>query len=241
MNTHSKHTDAGGVDRRAFLAYSSAALATAAFAPRLIAEDSPTGVAVGFAEIEAVENGRSEAGPRLVPARSILLGAGAFLSYGARVRIAGVGRAAGTPRIAGLQAHYVSDDGTDVPVFAWGASGRAGSSGLVTFHMPVDGTQRLRFSLPEAQSRQRAAGSRAAASPAREVTLSLLSGDGAIKLTRGYYVIVPLFPGDGTPSWSSLTLARRSGHLVLHELRGEELRPIEREHIVLRIEYGDRI
>ncbi|HEX7809599.1 MAG TPA: hypothetical protein VF608_12755, partial [Thermoanaerobaculia bacterium] len=62
-----------------------------------------------------------------------------------------------------------------------------------------------------------------------------IQNDAAIKLSRGFYVIVPVFEGDSDPSWSSYSLGVVNGRRALVNSAGD-VAPFE--HFVLRIDYA---
>jgi hypothetical protein len=232
----------GGIARREFILWSSACAAvTLTVGPKLFADVlpvTPSGLAVGCAPIDAVDRSRTDPfDVVLAPGSSLTSSDGTFLRRGARVRIAGIGSGPGERRMTELRPHYLADGTTDVPVIAWGPGG-----GLVGFTMPIEVEQRLRFSLVSSTapvvSRRRLVGPAASAGANREVILSLLSEPDVVKLTRAYYVIVPLFDDAPEPRWGSYTLLRHRGHMLMHERRDGFMQPVEREHFVLRADYA---
>jgi hypothetical protein len=67
------------------------------------------------------------------------------------------------------------------------------------------------------------------------LTLSLASGEGRLKLSRGFYVVVPLFDDDREPRWSDFGLTQVDGRWALHDREGKAA---GFEHFVLRIDYA---
>ena len=135
------------MDRRRFLQTSGAALASAAVAPAMLANElamRPKRLSIGFAPLDG--------DGRVVPATSITAGDGAFIRTGARVTVLGTGgTSAAARRGVELLAHYGFDDnGTRAyaPVRVWGCSRLTGCTGKqVSFNVPVDEEQRVMFSV----------------------------------------------------------------------------------------------
>lgn len=229
--------------RRQFLISSSTcAIAAATVGPRLLADattPSPRRLAVGFASLEE----------RVVfDAAAISSGDGAFIGRGARVTVSGASGSLADPRTrraVDLLAHYSYFDGGErksAPFRAWSGSRTTGCQGnQVSFNVPVDEQQKLVFSLETERgtpagapsTRRRAVGGRNR--DILPVTLSLTSEAGTLKLIRGYYVIVPLFEGEGKPSWSSFEVRRQGGRMALLDADGN-VAPFE--HFVLKVDYA---
>jgi hypothetical protein len=57
----------------------------------------------------------------------------------------------------------------------------------------------------------------------------------ALKLVRGFYILVPLFDKETAPKWSSYELRRLAGRLTLTD-RGGLAAPLE--HILLGVDYA---
>jgi len=235
------------IDRRRFLQTSGAALASAAVAPGMLANElamRPKRLSVGYAPLEG------DAG--VMPASSIPAGDGAFLRTGARITVLGSrGASPSQRRSVELLAHYgiTGADGTRVyaPFRVWGCSrdtsGCAGKA--VAFNVPMDEEQRVLFSVLAAEAPARPDGllSRYAttATPGDPVSLpivlSLQSDASSLKLARGYYFVAPLFEGDSEPSWSSCEV-NREGSVALIERSLFDSRPAQFEHFVFRIDYA---
>jgi len=232
------------MDRREFLVVSSTvAAATAAVGPKLFAGEAaaPKRLAVGFAP--------PEESAALAAASSIPAGDGGFIRRGARVTVSGASGAPADPRsrrAVDLLVNYSYFEGAqrrEAPFHAWSCSRTTGCQGSpVRFTVPVDEVQKISLSVGVADgpstpaTRRRASGaSPAPAGDALPVTLSMLSDPSSLKLVRGFYVIVPLFEGDGEPRWSAYTLDRREGRWALHDREGN-VAPFE--HFVLRIDYA---
>lgn len=233
------------MDRREFLVVSSTvAAATAAVGPKLFGGEAavPKRLAVGFAP--------PEESAALAAASSIPAGDGGFIRRGARVTVSGASGAPADPRsrrAVDLLVNYSYLDGAErreAPFHAWSCSRTTGCQGSpVRFTVPVDEVQKISFSVGVASgrvtptTRRRASGTSSATTSgdALPVTLSMLSDPSSLKLVRGFYVIVPLFEGDGEPRWSAYTLDRREGRWALHDREGN-VAPFE--HFVLRIDYA---
>jgi len=242
MSKEVRPTQEGGLGRREFLFLtSSCAAATLALGPNLFAGvlSSPRDVAVGFLPIETVDAGDRLAG--ILSADAIPGSDGSFISRGTRVRMAGVGIGNDSRRTITFQSHYLIDGGSDAPVdvYRYERNTRM-MGGLAEFGMPIDVDQRLRFSLttaaPHAQVRRRDDDPEPRLT--LPVTFSLRSEADAVRLTRGYYVIVPLHDGAAAPRWSATTLRAKDGQVLMHEMTSGGLQPVEREHFVLRIDYA---
>ncbi|MEO8379805.1 MAG: hypothetical protein ABI779_09095 [Acidobacteriota bacterium] len=240
MNTNERK-----MGRRQFLAVSSTFAIAAAVAPKLFGAEILTPLkrlAVGFA--------RFDEDATLIAAAGIPAGDGAFIGRGARITASGASGASVDPRQrrgVELLTHYSYLDGAErreAPFTAWACSRSTGCQGnSVGFNVPVDEVQRLRFSVivesgadaAPKTSRRRAIGGAPVQSQDMPVTLSLLSEPGAIKLVRGFYVIVPLFENDSEPRWSAFQVRRVDGRLALVDAGGNAA-PFE--HFVLRIDYA---
>ncbi|HEY0144237.1 MAG TPA: hypothetical protein VGF48_25350 [Thermoanaerobaculia bacterium] len=237
----SRHT---GMGRRAFLQLSSiGALATAAVGPKMFAGEAaqPQRLAVGFVELE---------GGALAAAERIPGVDGGFISRGARISVSGGGTFADAAqrRAVELIAKFSYFEGSErrlAPFRAWGCSRVTGCAGnSISFSMPVEDEQKVRFSVTS----ERLSGGSVVAKrlgvgegprlESRElpVTLSLVGDAGDLNLTRGFYVVVPMFEGDREPHWSSLEMKQAGGRWALHA-RGTEA-AAELEHFVLRVDYA---
>lgn len=235
--------EAMNIGRRDFLKVSSAAVATATFAPRLLADEAaPRRLVLGFARLEEPL--------RIADATTLGSGDGAFITRGARVSLSGLAgvREGAVARSVELLVHYSYLDGAErreAPFVAWACDPATGSQGnAVSFNVPVDESQRISLSVrtqrsvPKsgvAKSRRRAVGG--PGEPLNEshpVALSLLSEEGT-KLQRGYYVIVPLFDGDSEPHWSSYGVAMVDGRRALV---ADLDTPAAFEHFVIKIDYA---
>lgn len=232
--------------RRQFLVVSSTcALATAAIGPKLFAGEvasSPKRLAVGFASF-----GES---PAVGAASRIPSSDSGFLGRGARIVVSGASGASETPharRMVELLAHYSHNDGGEVrttPFRAWGCSRVTGCQGnSVGFHVPLDDAQKILFTVgaetgtPEGSevTRRGALVEKRLESTALPLVLSVPNEDGALKLARGYYVVVPLFEDDSDPRWSGWTLRAVDGRMSLVDGSGS-VAPFE--HFVLRVDYA---
>ena len=242
-------TNGHEIGRREFLVVSSTcALAAAAVGPKLFGAEAagpPKRLAVGFASLD--ENAR------LIAASGVPAGDGAFIGRGARITVAGASGAAADPKMrrgVELLTHFSYFEGADLreaPFRAWACSRTTGCQGNhpVSFTVPVDEQQRIRFSVvvesgsPEAglaASRRDITGL-SSSSTELPFTLSLLSNDGSIKLARGFYIIVPLFENDREPQWSRWSLRPIDGRMSLADSDGS-VAPFE--HFVLRIDYASQ-
>ena len=232
------------IGRRNFLKVSSAALATATFAPRLLGNDeAPRRLVVGYAPLDEPD--------RLAAVSSVGSGDGSFITRGARVSLsglAGVAASATAGRAVELVVNYSYFDGAErkeAPFVAWGCNTETGCQGSpISFNVPVDEEQRISISIRTQKSvakagvptsRRRAVGG--PGEPMNEshpLVLTLLSEDGA-KLRRGYYVIVPMFAGDSEPLWYAYDVAMVEGRRTLVDGAG---RPAPFEHFVVQIDYA---
>lgn len=236
------------IGRREFLiASSTCALATTVVAPRLFAAEAPVPakrLAVGFARA-------TEVAP-LIPASSIPVGDGTFLRAGALVTVSGTSGLSSEPlarRAVELRTNFAYFDGAEsrsAPFRAWAANRKTGGQGnSIRFTVPMDLSPRITLTVV-LESGERAAGAPTSrrraigAGPTGETALPLVltvndGEEGAIKLVRGYYVIVPLFEGEAEPDWSSYRLFRIDGRWALLDRSSV---PASFEHLVLRVDYA---
>jgi hypothetical protein len=240
------NTNRHGIGRREFLVSSTYALGAVAVGPTLFGAGGvsmPKRLAVGFASV-----GENTA---LNAASDVPAGDGGFIGRGARITVSGVSGAPADParrRAVELLTHYSYFDGSErrnAPFRAWGSSRKTGSQGnSVSFNMPVDDVQSIRFSVGVESgsvaagaptSRRRAVGGASMELQALPVTLSLLSDGDSLKLVRGFYVIVPLFEQDSEPRWSQWQVRRVEGRLALVDTNSN---PAPFEHFVLRVDYA---
>lgn len=231
-----------GVDRREFLLLTSTcAAATLALGPNVFASSpSQRDVAVGFLPIDAVTVA-TDRPARMQPADKILSSDGSFLSQGVRVRMAGAAPGTGSRCTIAFQAQYLADGTQNVPVDVYRFERKTRlMGGLAEFGMPIDVDQRLRFSLTSAPS-DPALALENGTGQTSTVTLSLRNEPDVFRLTRGYYVIVPLYDGTAAPNWNATTLISKGGRVVMHDVRGSELLPVNREHFVLRMDYAKAV
>ncbi len=229
------------IGRRQFLVVSTAtAVATAAVGPQVLASAvaaPPRRLSVGFAP--------PEEGSSLIAATGIRSADGRFLDRGARISVSG---ASGTPvspqarRAVELVAQFPHADGT-MPFTVWGCSRTTGCQGSPTrFTFPVAEEQKIVFTVETergtpltAASRRDALKGAATESTRLPVTLTLGSESNALRLARGFYVIVPIFEHDAEPSWRAYTLRTADGRWALHDRSGR-IAPFE--HFVLRVDYA---
>jgi len=222
------------IGRRQFLAISSTcAVAAATVGPKLFAGESaqPKRLAVGFAAF---------GDDRVVAAAAIPSGDGGFIGRGARIATAGAIAASDVPRerkAVELIAHYSYMDGNrrDVaPFVAWASSRVTGSHGNgVGFTVPVGEVQKIVLTVGVARST--VVKNATADSTSVPLTLSLQDGDGAVRLVRGYYVVVPMFDGDREPAWGSWTIGTVNSRPALVNREGT-VAPFE--HFVLSVDYA---
>jgi hypothetical protein len=242
-NASSFSTPGQGLCRREFLILSGiCAAATVALGPKLFAAGvAPHGLAVGAAPIDEVNRVHTDPFETTLSAASgITSSDGAFLRRGVRVGLAGFALGTAARRTIAFRSHYATDD-ENIAVQTWAyvrATGQAG--GPASFVMPIDVEQRLRFTLEIADAKvpQQGDAGDASTNVIEPIVFSLLNEPDVIKLTRAYYAIVPILDGKPEPSWSSYALLRHKGHMLLHEMRDGFAQPVEREHFVLRFEYG---
>ena len=232
------------IGRRQFLVTSSAcAVATVAIGPKLFAAetDAPRRLAVGFARFDDAT---------VIAAEQITAGDGAFIGRGARISVSGASGASADPkerRAVELVTHYSYFDGAErklAPFRAWACSRETGCQGNpVSFTVPVDEMQKILFTVETERGTPRAgitrrdalAGGGTPEAVALPVTLTLQSGAG-MKLTRGFYVIVPMYDNDAEPRWSAYELKKHEGRWALVDGAGN-VAPFE--HFVLRIDYAN--
>jgi len=233
--------------RRKFLITTSAcAVAASVLGPSLFASNrsqSVQRIAVGFARV-----GEKAA---LVPASSIPSSDGGFISRGARIAVSGSSGTSGDPRArraVDLLVHFPYFDGPRIenaPFHAWGASRVTGGQGSpIRFRVPVDLIQKVDMTMVvesgdrevgSSTSRRRAIGGAVTNSKAYPVSFAVRDDDSAVKLVRGFYVLVPLLDSDPEPDWSSFHLFRRNGRWALVDRMGETA-PFE--HLVIRVDYA---
>jgi hypothetical protein len=220
-------------------------LATATIGPKLFAGGrataSPQNLAVGFSTFAE--------GARLVSASSIPAADGGFISRGARIAVSGASGASVDPRgrrAVELLTHFSYFDGAErrtTPFRAWACSRTTGcQSSRVSFNVPVDDVQKISFSVvaergapPGPKSRRQTLTAEVTESVELPVALSLTSEPDSLKLSRGFYIIVPMFEGDSEPQWSRYTGRQSEGRWALHDSDGA-VAPFE--HFVLRIDYA---
>lgn len=174
---------------------------------------------------------------------------GGFIGRGARITASGASGASAEPRArraVELLTHFSYFDGAErrsTPFRAWGCSRLTGCQGnSVSFTVPVDDVQKISFTVgaetgaPEgAASRRDAIVGAVTESTALPLTLSVQDEPSALRLARGFYVVVPMFEGDAEPSWSAWTLRIVEGRWTLVDGNGAAA-PFE--HFVLRIDYA---
>jgi hypothetical protein len=232
-----------GMGRRQFLIASSTCALAAAVGPNIFAAGTaaPKRLAVGFVPLDD--------GAAAMPAAAIRSGDGAFLDRGARVFVSGAAGTTVDPRSrrgVDLLAHYAISDGGEVrtvPFRAWSCNRVTGCDGSPTsFTVPLAEQQKLVFTLEtERGTPAGAAATRrdlmggATESTLLPVTLSVRKDTGALQLTRGYYVLVPLFENDSEPNWSSWSVRSVQRGLALHDGAGNRA-PFE--HFVLQVDYA---
>jgi hypothetical protein len=231
------------IDRREFLIASGTAVAAATVAgPQLFAgsEVSQQRLAVGYAPFHAEAS--------VVPATSVSFGDGGFIGRGAQVTVSGVSGASkthGERRTVELLVNHSYREGADrlvAPYLAWASSRMTGDQGnTVRFVVPVDDPQALSLSvrtesgaLPGSPTSRRRAVSAAGSDTVLTPIELGIQNDAQIKLTPGYYVIVPVLPGEAEPDWSSYHVAQLNGRSAL--IGWSEVAPFE--HLVLRVQYA---
>jgi hypothetical protein len=233
------------VGRRQFLVLSSTcAVAAATVGPKLFAGGLalPKRLAVGFAALTQAD---AVFAASVIPATD-----GGFIGRGARVTVSGASGAPVQPRdrrAVQILAHYSYLDGAErrnAPFQAWACSRATGCQGSpVGFTVPVDEVQRISLTLGvETGEPKKTAGRQlqtqavdATESTMLPLTLSLQDEEGAFKLARGFYVVVPLFEGDSDPRWSAWSLRAIEGRWTLVDADGNAA---SFEHFVLRVDYA---
>jgi hypothetical protein len=200
----------------------------------------PKRLAVGFARIDEDNflTSASDAPPS----------DGRFITRGARISVSGASGAPQDPshrRTVELLTMFSYFDGAELreaPFRAWGCSRTTGCQGnTVRFNVPVDLEQRVRFNVGvesgatgSATTRRRAIGGGSGAdAKTLPVTLSLRDEKDAFRLTRGIFVIVPLFENDAEPQWSLWRIGRAGGRLAMVDRDGT---PAPFEHFVLHVD-----
>lgn len=230
------------IDRRQFLQASSVCtVAALTFGPRLIAAVAPPRrLTVGFVPLDAAGD--------VVAAAAVTASDGSFISRGARISVSGATAgavAAEDRRAVELVTHFSYLDGAErktAPFRAWSFSRTNGhQSPPISFTVPVDEAQQISLSIETAEQKPAAALSRraamtgaATAGHSLPLTFALHSGEG-ITLTRGFYVIVPLYDNDHAPAWPAYELKVADGRWALHDREG---RVAPFEHLVLKIDYA---
>ena len=242
-------SDRHRLGRREFLITTSAcAVAASVLGPSLFASNrsqSVSRIAVGFARV-----GEKAA---LLPASSIPSSDGGFISRGARIAVSGSSGTSDDPRArraVELLVHFPYFDGARVenaPFHAWSSSRVTGGQGSpIRFVVPVDLLQKIDMAVVlesgdrevgAPTSRRRAIGGAAAATSSKTFPLSFAVRDDefAMKLVRGFYVLVPLLDSDPEPAWSNFHLFQRDGRWALVDGMGEAA---AFEHLVLHIGYA---
>ena len=232
--------------RRQFLILSSTcAVAAATVGPKLFAgaQGLPKRLAVGFASFD--ENAAVYAAS-VIPASD-----GHFIGRGARITVSGASGASVQPRdrrAVQVLAHFSYLDGAErrsTPFQAWGCSRTTGCQGSpVGFNVPVDEVQKVSLTLGVETGEPKKTGGRqqlqsqavdATESTALPITLSLQGEAGAFKLTRGFYIVVPMFEGDSDPRWSAWSMRAVDGRWTLVDDGGNIA---SFEHFVLRVDYA---
>lgn len=234
-----------GVGRREFLATSACVLASAAVGPELLAglTVQPRLIVAGFAPLDIESAGTDAFQRNVVAAERNGAADPAFLRHGASVLMNGL--SGGDPRARralDFLTHYTVSDGGEprlVPYHVW-----AGGGSPVRFTVPVDGQQRIRFSVtapmpvamaPQPSSRRAFASRQASAETVPTALPVELSLDGNISLRRGFFVVVPIYDGQSSPDWSRYSLRRSGGRWALH---GADNAPAAFEHFVVRVDYA---
>src|SRR5687768_3594890 len=225
MNTKGQN----GIGRRQFLKSASCALAAAAVGPQLIAAvaGKPKSIVAGFAPLTAETAAGTEFVFNVSGADRLRGADGAFLRTDARIRVAGVsGGQLKERRSREFVTHFSVMDGAKpsvVPFTAWRCGRVVECNTPVSFNIPVSDDQKILFSvLGEASSSD--------GETAMPVELTLRNGGTGVPLNRGYYIIVPLYEGQGLPDWSSYSLRRTDGRWALYELSLGDIRPVAFEH-----------
>ncbi|MDQ3280929.1 MAG: twin-arginine translocation signal domain-containing protein [Acidobacteriota bacterium] len=237
-----------GMGRRQFLVLSSIAVASAAVAPKLFADEAVAAenagrVAVGFAPMD--EKGA------LRSASDIMSGDGAFISRGARLTVFGAYGASENSearRVVDLSLNYASFDGEKaqaLPFHAWGASRASGTEASPTsFTVPVDADQQLSFIVrtqtgrpPGTLASRRSLLDTEAREAEMPVALTTLSAQGQLKIARGYYVLVPLAGTENEPRWSEYRMGRVGNRITVV---GDEGNVAPFEHLLVRVDYASK-
>jgi hypothetical protein len=238
--------------RRQFLILSSTcAVAAATVGPNLFAATQalPKRLAVGFASFD---ESAAVFAASVIPASD-----GRFIGRGARITVSGASGAPVKPRdrrAVQIFAHFSYLDGAErrsAPFQAWACSRTTGCQGnSVGFNVPVDEVQKVSLTLGVETGEPMKTGGRgrqlqsqalgasestATESTALPITLSLQGEAGTFKLTRGFYVVVPMFEGDSDPRWSAWSLRAVDGRWTLVDADGNTA-PFE--HFVLRVDYA---
>jgi hypothetical protein len=236
--------------RREFLILTGGcAVATVAFSGetiRSLAASDTRQLTIGYAPLElAASGGRFQ--PNVADAASLTSGDGHFLTRSPRITIFGMsggGDGARNGHRIRVDAHFPAG-GADL-VYQVGEFRKVSGSSPVSFTMPVDDAQRIRFSIavrqPVVETQPLSRRSLLTPVPAEVVeqnlTLGVANDGSTLRLVRGFYILSPLVEGDGGPDWSSLELRREGGSYVLREIRGTQLAAPAFEYVLVRVDYG---
>jgi hypothetical protein len=243
-------TKNSGFGRREFLKASTCALAAAAVAPQAFAGlvGPPKLMVAGYSPLD-IESAELSAIVSNVTDASRAAADRAFLRNDARVSAYGLsGGNRWDLRARDLTTHYAIGKGKDrqtVPFHTWVSSGRPDATSPVSFNVPIDEEQRISFTVAammpqiDGSSSRRGILSNSTSAPVTiPIGLSLSGERDTFPLSRGFYIIVPVYDGQTPPSWESYMLRRTAGGWGLFELGGADARPATFEHFVVRVDYA---
>jgi hypothetical protein len=243
-------TKNGGFGRREFLKVSTCALAAVTVAPQTFAGlvAQPKVMVAGYSPLDIESADVSIIGSNITDAARASADR-AFLRLDARVSAFGLsGGNRWDLRARDLTTHYAIGRGRErqlVPFHTWISSGRPDDARPVSFIVPIDEEQRINFTVSAMTRRDQSSSGRGAGSgssapepTAIPVGLSLGGERDTFPLSRGFYIIVPVYDGQTPPSWDSYMLRRTSGGWALFELGGADARPAAFEHFVVRVDYA---
>ena len=254
-----------GLGRREFILMTSGTV-LAAMAMGQASFSSPAVAArpfsLGYAEPDATARVDGRFLPNVVSADRVSSSDGGFVR-GVRVSIRGANV---TPKaINGRKNMQLITDFTVVeggtakiyPFIAWSYNRSSGAGQLVTYLVPIDQDQHLRFlfktDLPATQSGDTAMPglattrrnllstvineSAGSGSDPDTITLSVRGESGATKLQRGYYIIAPTAAGTSEPDWSRFQIRKGDNGLKLYAMNGFEAVPADFEYLILQVDY----
>ncbi len=254
-----------GLGRREFILMTSGtALVAVAMGQVNFSSPAPArSVALGFAESDAAKSADARFVPNVMSADRVSSGDGSFLR-GARVSIRGFNvtpkASTGRKDIQFITNYTVMEAGVPklLPFVAWSYSKSSGAGHRVSYVVPLDQDQHLRFMLKTdlsatetntevvassvAMARRNLFSnlvSEAANSPVDPdaITLSIAGEKGMTKLRRGYYIIAPTAGGVSDPDWSRFQIRSGEDGLKLFAMDGFDPAPADFEYLIMQVDY----